>query len=93
MLATADADDNIRLWSESDGSLIATLSGTTNAVVSLVFSPDRTMLASTGLDYATRLWDVVPDQVIHRLRGMLGTILPNRWAQLVPDLRYQPACP
>lgn len=60
-LATGGAffDDTIRLWRLRDAALLHTLSGHSNWVGTLVFSPDNQLLASAGLfDRTLKLWGV-----------------------------------
>jgi WD40 repeat protein len=59
LLATASADLKvIRLWEVGTGKELRRLSGHTQAVRGLAFSPDGKLLASTGDKELIRLWDV-----------------------------------
>jgi hypothetical protein len=57
------------LWRLVDGSLIATLSGHSKAVMSVAFSPDGKMLASGSVDNTIKLWRVADGSVITTLSG------------------------
>lgn len=52
----------IRLWDATTGRLIKTLSGHTELVYNLMFSPDGKRLVSGGLDKKIYLWDVATGQ-------------------------------
>ena len=71
------------------------LSGPAGAVSSVAFSPDGTTLAASSADHAVRLWDVAYlGNPIPRLCASAGRSLTRaEWAQYVPVLAYQKACP
>ena len=52
-------DDTIRLWDVVTGTHKRTLTGHTDSVWSVAFSPDGGTLASGSRDHTIRLWDVV----------------------------------
>ncbi len=55
LLATA-CDRDVLLWDSADGRLLARLSGHTETVMALAFSPDGATLASGSWDGTVRLW-------------------------------------
>ncbi|MBW4619888.1 MAG: hypothetical protein KME17_11110 [Cyanosarcina radialis HA8281-LM2] len=58
LLATGDADGEIRIWQVADGQKISACKGHTNWVWSLAWSPDGQTLASGSADRTIRLWDI-----------------------------------
>ena len=69
-LASASADDTVRLWNVATRRPIgAPLRGHTNDVRSVAFSPDGKTLASGSADDTVRLWNVTTQRSIGELRG------------------------
>jgi WD40 repeat protein len=69
VVATGAADGSVRLWRRRDGAPLHTLSGHKDAVTSLAFSPDGTLLASGSADDDARIWTVRSGALVHRLVG------------------------
>jgi hypothetical protein len=69
--AAAYSDGVIRLWEAQTGREIRILRGHTGPVHLVAFSPDRTLLASTGGDgdETARIWEVGTGRPRHILRG------------------------
>ena len=56
ILAGAYADGSVRLWCSTLGTLIQTLTGHSQAVTTLTWSKDGSLLASGSLDTTARIW-------------------------------------
>jgi WD40 repeat protein len=63
----------IKLWEVASGSLVRTLSGHTNWVFSVAFSPDGRLLASGSGDTTIKLWEVATGSLV-RTFGYTGWV-------------------
>ena len=54
------ADDTVRLWDTKTGAHIRTLTGHTNPVLSVAFSPDGNIIATGSNDGTMLLWNLGP---------------------------------
>ena len=70
LLASAGADDVVRLWEVATGAKLRRLTGHTD----VAFSPDGSMLASAGDDKTVRLWDVVTGAEVRAFIGHSGAV-------------------
>jgi WD40 repeat protein len=70
-LASACADSQVYVWDVGNGKLQATLKGHTAAAMTVVSSPTSDLLASSGWDGNTRLWDAVTQEHLFSLPGDL----------------------
>lgn len=61
-MATAGADQTVRLWDVASRQQLATLTGHTDAVHGVAFSWDGRLVASAGQDARVRLWEVASRQ-------------------------------
>ena len=68
-LASASADNTVRLWDLARGRNTSTLEGHTASVESVAFSPDGQTLASASKDYTIRLWNVASGKEKAVFRG------------------------
>jgi uncharacterized protein with WD repeat len=82
--ATTPAPTPVQLGRVSDGSLVRTLTGHTDEVWSVSFSPDGSLLASGSEDKTIKLWRVADGLEVRTLTG------PTNWVRSVsfsPDGR------
>ncbi|MFD2416893.1 nSTAND1 domain-containing NTPase [Amycolatopsis pigmentata] len=93
-LAAGGRDGTVYLWDPASKTEIATLAGHGGSVTALAFSPGSDVLATAGDDGTTRLWNLDTTMVAGRLcTTTSGTISPEQWAQLIPELPYRTHCP
>jgi parallel beta-helix repeat protein len=62
-------DDTIKLWDVATGREVRTLTGHTDWVMSVAFSPDGRLLASGSWDNTIKLWDVATGSLVRTLTG------------------------
>ena len=91
-LATSGVDSTARLWDVASHQPIAILTGHNGSIGGVAFSPDGRTLATASPDGTTRLWDLDTGQVTNRVCRIVGIVSPAQWAQLIPELPYQPTC-
>ncbi|MFQ5650724.1 MAG: hypothetical protein ACE5IY_12345 [bacterium] len=64
LVATAGADNTVKVWSASSGELLRTLSHHQADIFAVAFSPNGRWLASAGYDRAVVVWDVEKGEVV-----------------------------
>jgi WD40 repeat protein len=81
VLATGSYDHLIRLWDPSNGKeKLPALTGHTQGVRRVRFSPDGKTLASTGWDRTVRLWDVEKHALLRTCQGHEDHVMAIDWA-------------
>lgn len=73
-LATAGADNIVRVWSVATKKQTLTLTGHTDQVMSVAFSPDGQHLASAGMDRTIRIWNSKGENQLTISTGNANTI-------------------
>ncbi|MBP7961458.1 MAG: WD40 repeat domain-containing protein [Caldilineaceae bacterium] len=68
-LATASSDGTIRIWNIAASGEQQPLVGHTDAVETVVYSPDETLLATGGSDGAAIFWDSKSGKLLFELHG------------------------
>ena len=63
IMASAGNDKKIFVWNTESKERLRVMEGHTNAINSLAFSSDATILLSTSRDRSTRVWQVVPREI------------------------------
>ncbi|MEH2165100.1 MAG: NB-ARC domain-containing protein [Nostoc sp.] len=74
LLATGDAEGELRLWEVATGKLVVNFAGHLGWVWSVAFSPDGQLLASCSSDKTIRLWDVNTSKCLRTLSGHRSSI-------------------
>jgi WD40 repeat protein len=83
-LASAGADNTVRIWNSKSGKSERTLTGHTAGVYSVNFSPDGRLLASAGADNTVRIWNAETATLLRTLSGHTDAV---RSVNFSPDGR------
>lgn len=76
LLVSASDDCTVYLWDPTNlgEKPLARLLGHQKQVNSVAFSPDMALVASTGWDNVTKIWDARDGKFMHSLRGHVGPV-------------------
>lgn len=75
LLATAAADNTVKIWNTKDWTLERTLQGHSRWVWDCAFSADSAYLVTASSDHAARLWDLSTGDTIRQYSGHQKSIL------------------
>ncbi|MEV4364629.1 hypothetical protein AB0J87_60365, partial [Nonomuraea sp. NPDC049625] len=95
-LASGSDDGTVRLWDARTGRPIGNpLTGHTDSVEVVVFSPDSTRLYSADLSGRVHVWNIqLPSDLLSAVCAIaVRGLTQEEWQQYVPDAPYKPTCP
>ncbi|MBW4608007.1 MAG: hypothetical protein KME22_12495 [Hassallia sp. WJT32-NPBG1] len=73
-IATAHSEGYIRLWDVTNGQELISYQGHLGFVWCVAFSPDNSIIASSGEDETIKLWDITTGQCLRTLQGHTGGV-------------------
>jgi WD40 repeat protein len=90
-MATTGQDSVVRLWDVASHTSIGRISGHTDTVNRIVFSPDGKTLYSTGADGLVLMTNLDTAAEVNRLCTVLASpTFTQEWANLAPGLGPPP---
>src|SRR5262245_16098110 len=93
VLAAADNDGRVLLWSLGDFRFIAELKAGTTAISSLTLDDENKRLFTYASDGSFLRWDLDLRRWVTLACAKANRALrPDEWTELLPDDRYRPAC-
>ena len=94
-IASGSCDNTLRLWDADTGQPIGDpLTGHTDAVYSVAFSPDGKRIVSGSGDKTVRLWPAYADAASALCAKLTTNMSHQQWRDWVsPDIDYIKACP
>jgi WD40 repeat protein len=79
-IASAAADEAVKVWDAATGAELATLRGHAGQVICVCFSPDGTRLASAAADQTVKVWDAATGAEVTTLRGHTNVVSSVRYS-------------
>ena len=73
-IVTASVDHTARVWSATNGQLLATLAGHTSGVGQAAFSPDGQRIVTASWDSTARVWNASTGRLLAKLEGHVDTL-------------------
>jgi WD40 repeat protein len=86
LLASGSEDHHVRLWDAETGQEVKILTGHTNRIWSVAWSPGGQLLASASEDRTAKLWVAQTGQLLRTLRGHSDRVFSVRWSPVAPLL-------
>src|SRR5581483_5167952 len=68
-IVSSSSDQSIKIWDAETGSLLNTLNGHTNTVLSVAFSSDNRKIVSGSRDKSIKIWDADSGSLLNTLNG------------------------
>jgi WD40 repeat protein len=78
LLATCSADGTVRLWNPLNGAGVRTLTGHTDWVYAVAFSPDGKQVAAGGWNGEVRVWDAANGALVKAFNASPGYVAPQK---------------
>lgn len=92
-LASGGGDGTINLWDLPNRIHLATLTGHTDRITSLVFGPDGNTLISASADHTIIPWNTDPPQTITNICAVVRRNLTQQeWSQFAAGISYHQTC-
>ena len=79
-IASASADNTVRIWDAGSGKLLRTLESHFASVQSVSWSPDGETLASGSRDNTVRIWDAGCGKLLRTLDGHFAPVQSASWS-------------
>ncbi|MCX8567097.1 MAG: WD40 repeat [Glomeribacter sp. 1016415] len=86
-IASGRNDYTVRLWDAKSGAAAHVLTGHTDSVRSVVYSPSGAQIASGSFDETVRLWDAKSGAVVHILTGVNSVVYSPSGGQIASSSR------
>jgi WD40 repeat protein len=79
-VATGGGDNTVRIWDSATGTQRFVLSGHSEVIAAVAFSPDGERLLSADARGTIKLWDVATGVETLTLRGTIGQLHAAAWS-------------